>query len=67
MNLSPNRDTFNHVQDMYLRAARLQPALDMDPDVQTGLGVLLNLSSDFDKASDCFRAALEIIPTVSFL
>ena len=42
-------DTFNRVQDMYLNAARLQPSLDLDPDVQTGLGVLLNLSGDFDK------------------
>lgn len=42
-------DTFNRVQDMYLKAARLQPSLDLDPDVQTGLGVLLNLSGDFDK------------------
>ena len=46
------RDTFNRVQDMYLNAARLQPSLDLDPDVQTGLGVLLNLSGDFDKVCD---------------
>ena len=37
---------------MYLNAARLQPSLDLDPDVQTGLGVLLNLSGDFDKVCD---------------
>lgn len=46
-------DTFNRVQDMYLSAARLQPALDLDPDVQTGLGVLLNLSGEFDKVMFC--------------
>jgi len=42
-------DTFNRVQEMYMRAARLQPSANLDPDVQTGLGVLLNLSSDFEK------------------
>nr|CAG4642479.1 EOG090X054E [Evadne anonyx] len=60
-------DTFNRVQDMYMRAARLQPAANLDPDVQTGLGVLLNLSSDFDKAPDCFRAALQMKPNDSLL
>nr|SVE73524.1 EOG090X054E [Daphnia atkinsoni] len=60
-------DTFNRVQDMYLRAARLQPALDLDPDVQTGLGVLLNLSGEFDKAPDCFRSALQMKPNDSLL
>lgn len=61
------RDMFNRVQDMYMRAARLQPSGDLDPDVQTGLGVLLNLSGEFDKAPDCFRAALQMRPTVSFI
>ncbi|XP_046462391.1 peroxisomal targeting signal 1 receptor-like isoform X2 [Daphnia pulex] len=60
-------DTFNRVQDMYLTAARLQPSQDLDPDVQTGLGVLLNLSGDFDKAPDCFRAALQMKPNDSLL
>nr|CAG4636969.1 EOG090X054E [Ceriodaphnia reticulata]SVE72904.1 EOG090X054E [Ceriodaphnia reticulata] len=60
-------DTFNRVQDMYLNAARLQPSLDLDPDVQTGLGVLLNLSGDFDKAPDCFRSALQMKPNDSLL
>ena len=57
-------DTFNHVLSLYLEAARLQPSADLDPDVQTGLGVLLNLSSDFDKAAHCFRAALVVRPEV---
>jgi len=47
-----------------MRAARLQPSANLDPEVQTGLGVLLNLSSDFDKAPDCFRAALQMKPNV---
>lgn len=40
---------FNRVQDMYMKAARLQPSGDLDPDVQTGLGVLLNLSGEFER------------------
>ena len=47
-----------------MTAARLQPSANLDPDVQTGLGVLLNLSSDFEKAPDCFRAALQMKPNV---
>lgn len=60
-------DTFNRVQELYMRAARLQPSANLDPEVQTGLGVLLNLSSDFDKAPDCFRAALQMKPNDSLL
>nr|CAG4648627.1 EOG090X054E [Polyphemus pediculus] len=60
-------DTFNRVKDMYMQAARIQPSANLDPDVQTGLGVLLNLSSEFDKAPDCFRAALQMKPTDALL
>ncbi|CAG9761076.1 unnamed protein product [Ceutorhynchus assimilis] len=53
----------NHklVQDLYLRAAQRNPH-NLDYEVQSGLGVLCNLSGDFDKATDCFRAALSARP-----
>jgi peroxin-5 len=47
------------VTDLFMKAARMSPSGDtMDPDVQVGLGVLFYAADEFDKAIDCFEAAL---------
>jgi peroxin-5 len=47
------------VADLFIKAAQLSPSGEhMDPDVQVGLGVLFYGNEDFEKAVDCFKAAL---------
>ncbi|RVE61346.1 hypothetical protein OJAV_G00169700 [Oryzias javanicus] len=58
---SPARGELQEVLFLFQDAALLN--LDsVDPDLQTGLGILYNLSSDFDKAVGAFSAALTVRP-----
>ncbi|XP_017065919.1 peroxisomal targeting signal 1 receptor [Drosophila eugracilis] len=49
------------LQQIYLEAVRENPA-EVDADVQEALGVLYNLSGEFDKAVDCYQSALQVNP-----
>ena len=55
------------VTEAFLNVARTQHAQGViDPEVQLGLGVLFYTSAAYDRAKDCFEAALNVRPTVRF-
>jgi peroxin-5 len=61
-NFSDRHDFFT---DLFIQTALLNPGENLDPDVQVGLGILYNVSEEYNKAIDCFQAALSSRPNVS--
>jgi Flp pilus assembly protein TadD len=55
------KEAHEQITSLFIRAAQIQPE-NPDADVQSGLGVLLNMSFEFEKAIDCFRAAVSVRP-----
>lgn len=61
---SDDRYSLNkRITNLFLKAAQLSPSgVNIDADVQTGLGVLFYSMEEYDKTLDCFQAAIRCDP-----
>lgn len=59
MPLQGGEPSLHEVTDLFIRAAQIQPE-NPDVDVQSCLGLLLSMSSEHDKAIDCFKTAVSM-------
>ena len=58
-------DTHDRITQLFLELARSQhDQNNMDPDLQIALGVLFYTNSEYERAQDCFVAALNVRPKV---
>jgi len=58
-------DTHERITQLFMELARWQHGQNqMDPDLQIAMGVLFYTNGDYERAQDCFVAALNVRPKV---